>query len=69
MSEWKKTEKFYIVEEMLHGYNPYWWGVYASLNNLGENNHGIYRTILRIAKNKQRKLKKYTHVLNNKFAM
>ena len=57
MSTWKKFEYWYIVDEKILGYNPYWWGTCAIDNHLGENNKGLYRTILRVAKNKNRKIK------------
>lgn len=64
MSKWKELEKIYIIDELVHGHEPYWWHGYVSLTGLSENNHGVYRTMLRIAKNKKRKVKIYrlTHI-------
>ena len=57
MSFWKKTEYWYIIDEELWGYNCYWWGGHALDNHLGPYNKGLYRTMLRVAKNKKRKLR------------
>ena len=57
MSFWKKTEYWYILDEKLWGYNDYWWGAHALDNHLSPNNKGLYRTMLRVAKNKNQKLK------------
>lgn len=55
ISKWKKVEKMYVMDELVYGHNPYWWGAYVSLNRLSVNNHGVYRTMLRAEKNKKRK--------------
>ena len=57
MSNWKKFENWYILDELFFGYNCYWWGGCAVDNNLGGNNKGLYRTMWRTAKNKKRKQK------------
>lgn len=56
MSIWKQLECLYIQDEKIHGYNKYWWTAWA-VTEFSPNNKGLYRTMLRTAKNKNRKLK------------
>lgn len=66
MSNWKKFENWYILDELLFGYNCYWWGGCAVDNNLSGNNKGLYRTMWRTAKNKKRKQKYFQRKINMK---
>jgi len=66
MSNWKKFENWYILDELLFGYNCFWWGGCAVDNNLDGNNKGLYRTMCRTAKNKKRKQKYFQRKLNAK---
>lgn len=63
MSIWKQLEYFYIQDEKILGYNKYWWTAWA-VTEFSPNNKGLYRTMLRTAKNKKRKLKSLERKIN-----
>ena len=56
MSFWKQLEYLYIEDEKNFGYNKFWWSAWA-LTEFSINNKNLYRTMLRTAKNRKRKLK------------
>lgn len=56
MSIWKQLEYLYIQEEKKYGYNRFWWSAWA-VTKFTPNNKGLYRAMLRTAKNKKRKIK------------
>lgn len=56
MSFWKQLEYLYIEDEKKFGYNKFWWSAWA-LTEFSVNNKNLYRTMLRTAKNRKRKLK------------
>lgn len=56
MSIWKLIEYWYFEDEKNFGYNPFWWTAWTTIEFTPDNKK-LYRTMLRVAKNKKRKLK------------
>ena len=52
MSIWKRIEYWYFEDKKRD--NPYWWSAWA-FTKFSPQNKGLYRTMLRTAKNKKRK--------------